>query len=741
MFKNMKIRKKLIIMFVVVSIVASISGIVATVSLYGTNNRYTDALHYYGFNLGDLAEMGMQANAARAYIRDVIFLPDEKAVKEALTKLDQAATLFNQLIPVVQEGLQTNENKANWKEFLDYIATYRAARDRVVELTMKVPNEVNPEAYDLWIREGAPAMDNAIRKLNEIMETKIKEGERVSKELDAKTRNTILSSIIIIVLSLAIALVLAMNVSSGISKPVVELMVATKELSEGKLHSNISYSSKNEIGQLADSVRTVNATISLLIDHLGKLASEYDKGNIDQQINEQLFNGEYRTVAKGINLLCNHFVEDTLMILDGFGAVGNGNFDANLKQFPGQKGVANERFNELKKNIHLLNADVLKLIEAAINGKLETRVDSELYTGGWRKITEGLNNLLAAVNHPIREVNVTLSQLSKGNFDLRVNQNYKGEFAEMMNSLDLMVRSIGSYINEITETLDTIANSDLRKSISREYVGQFDLIKQSITNINLGLRKTINDIRLSSDNVLSGAKQISDSSADLASGASTQASSIEELNASILIVNEKNHQTAQETQTANEYSQKSMLSAKDGNREMLKMLNSMSEIKESSNSISKIIKVIDDIASQTNLLALNAAVEAARAGEQGKGFAVVAQEVRSLAGRSLQAAKDTATLIEDTIKKINDGTVAAQITADSLQKVVRDIDSVSDIINHIYTATKEQTESFSQIAVGINQISQVVQNNSSTSEESAAAAEELNSQAEVLVQMVSSFKI
>ncbi len=741
MLKNMKIKLRLLLLFFVVAITASISGIFATGNLVATNSSYSEAMALYGFDLGDIAELGMQVNATRAYIRDVIFLTDTGEVNEALANLSKTAAIGNELMPKVEAKLKSEEAKTKWKKYMDYIAQYRAVRDKVIEIKNRNPNEIHAEAYTLWVSEGAPAINSAITMIEDLISMKIDDGSNVSLSLDTKTNRSIAIASGLIVVSLLGALVISITTARSISKPINQLNLTARELSEGKLNSNISYSSKNEIGQLADSVRTMQQIISSLIERLGIVIADYDKGNTETRIDEGVFAGEYKTVAKGINQLCDSFVDDTSVILESFGALGNGFFDATLKQFSGKKKAANDRFDELKNNITSLNGDVTKLITGAINGNLETKVDSSRYNGGWKNMTEGLNELLLAVNRPIQEVNEVLSTLAEGNFNVNVNKNYNGAFAHMMGSLDTMVNSIASYINEITEILDTIANSDLRKDISRDYVGQFNSIKNSINNINAGLKNTIGEIRIAADNVLVGAKQISTSSMNLANGASIQASTVEELNASILVINEKVRQTANETQTANNYSQNSMESAKAGNDEMVKMLSSMDGIKEASNNISKIIKVIDDIAFQTNILALNAAVEAARAGEQGRGFSIVAQEVRTLAGKSLEAAKDTAVLIEDSINKINVGTNAAQQTANSLEKIVSDIKSVSDIINSIYDSTMEQTEGISQITLGISQISQVVQANSSTSEESAAAAQELNSQSEMLVQMVSNFKV
>jgi methyl-accepting chemotaxis protein len=288
-------------------------------------------------------------------------------------------------------------------------------------------------------------------------------------------------------------------------------------------------------------------------------------------------------------------------------------------------------------------------------------------------------------------------------------------------------------------TIEQIAAGDLTVDVDVRSA-------QDILDIKLGElldknNEALNNISTITQQVALGAQQVSDFSVTLSQGATEQASSIQQLAASITEIAEKTKRNAEDANEASGLSERTRSNAVEGNRKMSDMLGAMEVINTSSGSISKIIKVIDDIAFQTNILALNAAVEAARAGQHGKGFAVVAEEVRSLAARSASAARDTTALIEDSVRNVENGAKIANETARSLQRIVDDVTKAAALVAGIAEASGEQSDSIRQINEALNQVNSVVQSNSATSEESAAASEELSAQAEFLKSQVSRFRL
>ncbi len=339
------------------------------------------------------------------------------------------------------------------------------------------------------------------------------------------------------------------------------------------------------------------------------------------------------------------------------------------------------------------------------------------------------------ISKPVKRIVEAADRLSVGDLDISFDTAYKDETGQLIKAFTDLVAST----REQAVMAERIADGDMTVDVPIR--SDKDLLGRKLSEMVQNINSLLLSIASAAEQVSGGSKQISDSSMALSQGATEQASSIEELTASIEEISSQTKVNAENASQANGLSDEAKTYAVTGNNQMKEMLRAMDDINESSSNINKIIKVIDDIAFQTNILALNAAVEAARAGQHGKGFAVVAEEVRTLAGRSANAAKETTALIEDSIKKSSGGTKIAKETADALEKIVDSVEAVSNLVSDINNASNEQAVAIAQINQGVMQVSQVVQENSATSEETAAASEELSSQAETLRDMVGRFKL
>ncbi len=267
-------------------------------------------------------------------------------------------------------------------------------------------------------------------------------------------------------------------------------------------------------------------------------------------------------------------------------------------------------------------------------------------------------------------------------------------------------------------------------------VGMGFLVTRVTGKVTYVIKKIINSLTECSEQISSASGEVSSSSQALAQGSSEQASSLEETSASMEEMASITKQNANNAGEAAKLVDLCSISAENGNKAVKDMNTSMEEINGSSKKIAEIIKVIDGIAFQTNLLALNAAVEAARAGEHGKGFAVVAEEVRNLAQRSATAAKDTQTLIEDSIDKANNGTKISEKCGEALEDIVKNVKKATDLTKEIKNASGEQSEGIEQVSTAVQQMDQLTQQNAASSEETAAASEELSAQSQSLMEQV-----
>ncbi len=314
------------------------------------------------------------------------------------------------------------------------------------------------------------------------------------------------------------------------------------------------------------------------------------------------------------------------------------------------------------------------------------------------------------------------------------------ETAILLNCLTETIQDLNTVILHISDNLAELADGNFVIDTAKDYKGDFDQISVSFRDIVAALSRAMKDIDDNAERVRKGAMDLEGASQTLAEGATDQASSVEELTATMTDISEKIHINAENAEKVRVIVAGMNDQVIASNEQMKKSTEAMERIKEASDRIAEIISSIEEIASQTNLLALNASIEAARAGEAGKGFAVVATQVGILSEQSSEAAKNTKELIQNALTAVEEGTRLANSTAESLLVVVDNAKVVSGAIEEIAIASDNQANAAAQITEGVNQIAVVVESNSATSQESAAASTELSSQADELKELVERFK-
>ena len=351
--------------------------------------------------------------------------------------------------------------------------------------------------------------------------------------------------------------------------------------------------------------------------------------------------------------------------------------------------------------------------------------------------------LIKRALNPLQGIALAGKAVAEGNFDVKVSYDRQDEIGDLAAAIQSVMQHVREIISDLSDKLSELAKGNFRVSLenTEQYPGAYRPLLNSLQEISNDLNKTMAEIKTSAREVNAGAEQVSSGAQGLSQGATEQASSIEELSATVNDISEHIKKTAENTRLANTEAQNAGKEVSHSDKQMQQMKAAMENINQKSGEISKIIKTIDDIAFQTNILALNAAIEAARAGVAGKGFAVVADEVGNLAQKSANAAKDTTMLIEETLQAVEQGTVLADSTAESLQRVVTGAGKVTELVNQIAEASVEQSRAVEQVSTGIDQISSVVQSNTATAEESAAASEELSGQANILNELVGRFQL
>ncbi|MBL0891036.1 MAG: MCP four helix bundle domain-containing protein [Gemmatimonadaceae bacterium] len=358
--------------------------------------------------------------------------------------------------------------------------------------------------------------------------------------------------------------------------------------------------------------------------------------------------------------------------------------------------VLGQSFVHLHASLEGLIADSTRLAAAATAGQLSTRGDADRFKGAFAELVRGFNATLDAVILPVQEASTVLTRLADRDLTVRVQGDYQGDHAQIKTSLNAAI----------------------------------DALSDALTNVSA-----------STNQIASAADQIATTSQSLAQGSSEQAASLEETTASLAELGGAAVRNAQSARQVQALASEARDVTQDGVQSMHELEQAVRAISDAAQQTAQIVKTIDLISFQTNLLALNAAVEAARAGDAGKGFAVVAEEVRALAIRSADAARQTSALIEQSVERATRGGVISRQVAERLGQIDRQVQKVHEAVGDITQASDGQREGVDQVNTAMGQMNAVTQGVAASAEESSSASEELAGQAQMLAELVGQFRL
>lgn len=344
---------------------------------------------------------------------------------------------------------------------------------------------------------------------------------------------------------------------------------------------------------------------------------------------------------------------------------------------------------------------------------------------------------------PVAELTEVAKQIAEGNLDVNITYQSDDELGDLADSFRQTVSTLNEIIQDLNNILEEFAkgNYAVRSQHADAYVGNFKLVLERLVETVTNVSQTLHMIRESSDQVAAGAEQLAVSSQDLAKGATDQAAAVDALVESVSEVTNQVVANSKSTDVVHDKAKEVGAEAVNSQKKMEELTKAMGRIFDASQQLEQVIGQIESIASQTNLLSLNASIEAARAGEAGRGFAVVAEQIRMLAEDSAKSAETSKQLLEANQKEVGYGNEVTQQTAESLNKVLTELDVIIGEVASIRVASDQQAASVRKIEEGVKQIGDTIQSNSAASEETSATSEELSAEADSLDGLVAKFRL
>jgi methyl-accepting chemotaxis protein len=738
---HLKIRNRMISVFVVMIAAAVVSGIFNYIAVQDTAVQFKDVATRR-------LQMNSEVNRLQFLMADnraQIMLALQHDPKGKFARLHDhpvdkhiaAIAKNNEDIDVVMRVLIENSHSDESKALLNKVKEARAAY---------ISEGIIPASE--FIRRGE--FENAGVLLLEIINPRLQEArdavtaqaehEKVDaihayemSDAESKTAESIQAALFIG--STTLSLLLAWLLLRAVLDPIRTAREQLTRISQGHYHDVIGVKRDDEVGMLLYSMKAMQIRMGFEVSDARRINDEVTRVKIglDNVSTNVMIADKHRNIIYMNKAICEMFMSAQADIRKDFPAFDANNLlGSNIDQFhknPAHQAQVLEHLRGTHKATIKIGGHTFVLTVSAILNDKGDHLGSAVE---WIDRTIEL-----AVEEEIANI---VAAAARGDFTQRIAVEGKsGFFLQMAQNINQLLETSSVGLDEVVRVLGALSNGDLTQTISGDYQGTFGQLKDDSNATVAQLTETISRIKEAADTINTASKEIAMGNTDLSQRTEEQASSLEETAASMEQLTSTVKQNAENARQANQLAVGASDIAAKGGDVVSQVVHTMSSITESSKKIVDIISVIDGIAFQTNILALNAAVEAARAGEQGRGFAVVASEVRNLAQRSAAAAKEIKTLIGDSVDKVTVGTELVDKAGKTMEEVVNAVKRVTDIMGEITAASTEQSQGIEQVNTAITQMDDVTQQNAALVEEAAAAAESMEEQARELAQLMSTF--
>ncbi|MGZ4814257.1 MAG: methyl-accepting chemotaxis protein [Terriglobales bacterium] len=750
MLNNMKLGTKLIGAFLIVAALCAVVGVYGAMKLRTTDAAYSVGWKINSDNMDNIEQLNAAFLQLRVQANRTVALDDPAQRDSQIRDLEAARQEFHKAEADYEKGISTDdarfvdEDRSLFSQVKNIGRDYEQTVDAVVAGSRANRHEDAVNALMGGNSKAAAMLD----VLDRLAALNTKMGTVASDELTAAANASFMACIVVAFVGVIVAIALGVTLTMMITRPMKKMTEAAETIALGDVKHTVDYRSGDEIGALADAFRKMQgmiggraevaekiaggdlevtvsalseqdtlgkalervvATLKRLMRDMERMAHEHDLGDIDVKIDTAKFEGDYKKVAQGINDMVAGHIMVKKKAMACIGEFGRGNFEAPLEKFPGKKAFINDTIEQVRTNLKALISDFNTLAEAAVQGRLSTRADASRHEGDFRRIVQGVNDIINAVVGPITDMSRVLDSLASGDLTSSVAKEYAGDFEKLKKSVNTLAIQVRQAMQQIGRNTTALVSS-----------------AEELNRVSQQMSSSADETAAQANVVSAASEQVSKNVQTVATGADEMGASIKEI--------------AKNTAEATKVAIAAVKSAESTNQTIEKLGQSSAEI-------GQVIKVITSIAQQTNLLALNATIEAARAGEAGKGFAVVANEVTELAKETAKATEDISRKIE-AIQGDTKGAVSA------IAQISEVIHQISDIQNTIASAVEEQSATTNEISrnlaeaakggidisKNISGVAEAARQTTSGAVDTQKSAQSLERMAAELQELVSQFK-